>query len=157
MSRNDIDWIRRAIAVARASRASGNHPFGAVLIGPAGEELMWAGNTYLSDRGPGHAETNLARAAAQAYPAEYLTDCTLVTTVEPCCMCAGASYWAGIGSIVYGLSEVRLAEMTGDNPENLTLAINCRSVFAAGRRQVEVRGPYPELEAEILVDHLGFW
>ncbi len=72
-------------------------------------------------------------------------------------MCAGAAYWAGIGAVVYGLTERRLAELTGDNPENLTLDLSCHQVFAAGRRPVGVRGPFPELEAEIVRDHLDFW
>jgi tRNA(Arg) A34 adenosine deaminase TadA len=72
-------------------------------------------------------------------------------------MCAGACYWAGIGAVVYGMSERRLAELAGDNPENLTLDLSCRTVFAAGRRPVEVRGPYAELEDEIAAGHRGFW
>ena len=72
-------------------------------------------------------------------------------------MCAGASYWAGIGTVVFGLTEKRLAQLTGDNPENLTLDLDCRSVFAAGRRPLEVRGPFAELESEIVQGHQGFW
>ena len=51
----------------------------------------------------------------------------------------------------------RLAELTGDNPENLTLDLSCHQVFAAGRRQVATRGPFPELEEEIVKDHRNFW
>ena len=47
--------------------------------------------------------------------------------------------------------------MTGDNPENLTLNLSCHQVFAAGRRNVAVRGPYLELEEEIVKDHKDFW
>ncbi|OIQ70002.1 hypothetical protein GALL_483890 [mine drainage metagenome] len=72
-------------------------------------------------------------------------------------MCAGACYWAGIGAMVFGLTEKRLAELTGDNPENLTLDLDCRTVFGAGRRHVEVRGPFASLEAEIVEGHKGFW
>jgi len=154
---SDIDHLRRAIGIAAESRASGNHPFGALLVGPDGAILLTSGNTYAQDRGTGHAETNVARAAAQAYEPEFLADCTMVTSVEPCCMCAGAAYWAGIGTVVYGLTEKRLAELTGDNPENLTLDLSCHQVFAAGRRPVTVRGPYPELEGEIVKGHEGFW
>jgi tRNA(Arg) A34 adenosine deaminase TadA len=154
---DDEDYLRQTVAIARTSRAAGNHPFGALLIGPGGEVLLSSGNTYATDRGVGHAETNVAQAAARAFAPEYLERCTLVTSVEPCCMCAGACYWAGIGTVVYGLSEKRLAELTGDNPENLTLDLSCHTVFAAGRRPVAVRGPFPALEEEIVADHLGFW
>lgn len=155
--RNDTDYLRRAIEIAGQSRAEGNHPFGALLVGPDGEVLLSSGNTYARDRGVGHAETNVARAAARQFDADFLAGCTLVTSVEPCCMCAGACYWAGIGTVVYGLDERRLAELTGDNAENLTLDLNCRDVFRAGRRPVSVRGPFPELEEEIVKGHAGFW
>ncbi len=72
-------------------------------------------------------------------------------------MCSGASYWAGIGTVVFGLAESRLVEMTGDNPKNLTLDLSCRAVFAAGQRPVAVRGPFPELEEEIVDGHKDFW
>lgn len=155
--KSDTDYLRLAIQIAAESRAAGNHPFGALLVGPDGSVLLASGNTYTQDRGVGHAETNVARAAARTYDPEFLERCTLVTSVEPCCMCAGASYWAGIGTVVYGLSEKRLAELTGDNPENLTLDLSCYQVFAAGQRQVTVRGPFPDLEDEIVKDHKDFW
>jgi tRNA(Arg) A34 adenosine deaminase TadA len=155
--RSDTEYLRLAAKLAAESRASGNHPFGALLVGPEGDVLLSSGNTYARDRGVGHAESNVARAAALQYEPAFLEQCTLVTSVEPCCMCSGATYWAGIGAVVYGLSEKRLAELTGDNPENLTLDLSCHQVFAAGRRKVAVRGPFPELEEEIVSDHRGFW
>jgi hypothetical protein len=59
--------------------------------------------------------------------------------------------------VIYGLSERRLAELTGDNPENLTINLSCHHVFAAGRREAAIRGPLPELEGEIVKDHKDFW
>ena len=150
--RSDIEYLRLAVEIATESRASGNHPFGALLVGPEGDVLLSSGNTYMRDRGVGHAEANVARAAAQQYDPTFLERCTLVTSVEPCCMCAGACYWAGIGTVVYGLGERRLAELTGDNPANLTLDVSCHQVFAAGRRHVAIRGPFPELEEAIVRD-----
>lgn len=154
---SDVDYLRMTIQLARESRASGNHPFGALLVGPQGEVLLTSGNTYATDRGVGHAESNVARAASKQYEPAFLERCTLVTSVEPCCMCSGATYWAGIGALVYGLSEKRLGELTGDNPENLTIDLSCHEVFAAGRRDIAVRGPFPELEDEIVSDHKDFW
>jgi tRNA(Arg) A34 adenosine deaminase TadA len=154
---SDTDYLRQTVRIAAESRASGNHPFGALLVGPAGDVLLTSGNTYAADRGTGHAEANVAREASRRFEPDFLARCTLVTSVEPCCMCAGAAYWAGIGAVVYGLTEKRLAELTGDNPENLTLDLSCHQVFAAGRRPVAVRGPFPALEDEIVRDHLDFW
>jgi len=119
--------------------------------------LIRAGNTFSTDGGPGHAEANVAREAARKYAPEFLSGCTLYTATEPCAMCTGATYWAGIGKIVFGLSEARLAELTGDNPENLTLDLDCRTVLAAGRREVAVLGPFAELEGEIVAVQKDFW
>lgn len=154
---DDSYYIRRTIRIAEESRKEGNHPFGALLVGPEGEVLISSGNTFARDGGVGHAEANVVRSASRLYPPEFLARCTLYTSVEPCCMCAGACYWAGIGTVVYGLSEKRLAVLTGDNPENLTLDLGCRKVFEAGRRRIEVRGPIADLEAEIVEGHIGFW
>ncbi len=104
-----------------------------------------------------HAESTLARHAAGTYPGAYLWDCTLVTTFEPCAMCAGTVYWAGIGRVVFGASEEALLALTGNNDENPTLSLPCREVFARGQRAVEVIGPVAALEAELLAPHQGFW
>ena len=52
-----------------------------------------------------HAEMQAFTAAAQTLGGKYLRDCTLYVTIEPCVMCAGASYWTQIGKIVYGATE----------------------------------------------------
>lgn len=153
----DLTYLRETIRIAKESREAGNHPFGATLVGPKGEVLIRSGNSYRDDRGVGHAELNVARQASRLYDPEFLANCTLYTSVEPCCMCAGACYWAGIGTVVYGMTEKRLAVLTGDNPENLTLDLPCDTVFSAGQRRVETRGPYSEVEDEIAEGHRDFW
>jgi hypothetical protein len=57
--------------------------------------------------------------------------------------------------VVYGLSEQRLRTLTGDHPENPTLDLPCRDVFASGQRRTEVVGPLLEDEAEAV--HEGVW
>jgi tRNA(Arg) A34 adenosine deaminase TadA len=99
----------------------------------------------------------LARTAASQFPAEFLWDCTLVTTVEPCAMCAGTQYWAHIGRLVYGLEERALLTLTGDHPENPTLDLPCREVFARGQKDLQVIGPVPALVPEIAALHERFW
>lgn len=152
----DQAFLRAAIEVSRKSRENGNHPFGSVLVNESGQIVLKSQNNYTIDR-LGHAETNLARTAAVQFEEDYLRRCTQYTSVEPCCMCAGAAYWAGLGAVVFGMTEARLGELTGSHPENLTMDLPCRTVFGAGRRPVEVRGPFPELETEILKVHEGFW
>lgn len=152
----DEDAVRLALEVARKARAAGNHPFGAILIGPDGAVLMESGNTH-GDTGDrtGHAERVLMTRASLAYSAEFLAGCTMAVSAEPCAMCAGAAYWAGIGRVVYGLSEKRLKDLIGPHPDNLTMDLPCRTVLRAGQRRIDVVGPL--LEAECLAVHDGFW
>ena len=154
---SDIDYLRQSIAVAEKAKAKGNHPFGSVLVDADGNVLAEGENTFLTDGGPGHAETNLARYAARTYPLEMLQQCVLYTSVEPCCMCAGTIYWANIGAVVYGMTEHRLLEITAGHTENLTQDLPCTVVFGAGQRKVEVRGPFEQLSHEIAQTHMGFW
>lgn len=153
----DVELLRESIRVGIAAREAGNHPFGAVLADADGTILMTMGNAWLQDKGPGHAESNLAREAARRHDVDFLATCTLYSAFEPCSMCAGTLYWAGIGRLVFGVTEARLAELTGDNPENLTMSLPCRQVLAAGQRKVIVEGPFPDLEEEIIRSHDGFW
>ncbi|MBU1080790.1 MAG: nucleoside deaminase [Spirochaetes bacterium] len=155
---NDIDrtLLGAAVARARASREAGNHPFGAVLADAGGSVLLDAGNTVGTEGDcTGHAETNLAGAASKAYDRDFLRTCTLYTSAEPCAMCAGAIYWSGIGRVVYALSETELKRLTGDDPENPTLDLPCREVFARGQRDVAVEGPENVPGAAEV--HEGFW
>jgi tRNA(Arg) A34 adenosine deaminase TadA len=62
-------------------------------------------------------------------------------------MCAGAIYWSGIGRVVFALAGSELLALTGDDPENPSLNLPCREVFAAGPRAIEVLGPYALPEA----------
>jgi tRNA(Arg) A34 adenosine deaminase TadA len=149
-------FLRRSFDVARRALAHGNHPFGAVLVDGNGDVLLEVENGYMPDRDmTGHAERLLATAASKRFDPKFLAGCTLYTSAEPCCMCAGALYWAGIGRVVYGLSERRLKTMTGNHAENPTLNLPCRTVFAAGQRRVEVIGPLLEEEAAAI--HAGVW
>jgi len=147
----DEAMLRRSFDVARRAMAAGNHPFGAVLVGPDGAVLVESENGFLPGRDmTAHAERLLATRASTTYRPDFLASCTLYSSAEPCAMCAGAIYWAGIGRVVYGLGEHRLKEITGDHPENPTLDVPCRLVFGGGQRRVEVVGPLLEVEAEAL-------
>lgn len=152
----DEDYLRLTLELARQARAVGNHPFGAILVGPDGAVLMQAGNSH-GDAGDrtGHAERVLMTRASLAWSADFMARCTLVSSAEPCAMCAGAAYWAGVGRVVYGLSEHELGQLIGPHPENLTMNLPCRVVFGAGQRPIEIVGPL--LEAESRTVHHGFW
>ena len=147
-------YLLRADAVARRAMAMGRHPFGALLVAPDGE-------TVLAEQGNidtvHHAEATLARTVSLTYPADYLWQCTLVTTFEPCAMCTGTLYWAHIGHIVYGASEETLLALTGNHPENPTLSLPCRVVLASGQKPMRVTGPVPEVADQLVNTHRDFW
>ncbi len=109
-------YLRRAIEISREARAVGNTPFGALLVNKDGDIVMEQGNIEITDKiCTGHAEATLAARASHEFTKDFLWDCTLYTTAEPCAMCAGAIYWANIGRVVYGMTERRLLELTGSN------------------------------------------
>merc|ERR1712054_634034 len=130
-------FIRKAIELAASARAKGNHPFGALFVNEAGEIILEAENTVVTEKDcTGHAETNLVRNGSKQLEPEVLQKCTLYTSTEPCAMCSGALYWAGISRLVYGLPESELYKITGTNEENLTLSLPCREIFKCGQRKI---------------------
>jgi tRNA(adenine34) deaminase len=101
-------WMRRAIAVASAvpPGVEPDVPVGAVVIGPDGAELAAARNERERTHDPtGHAEILALRAAGAALGRWRLDDCTLVVTLEPCTMCAGAIVLARVRTVVFGAWE----------------------------------------------------
>lgn len=156
ISRLDEDFLRRSFDVARRSMTHSNHPFGVILVDGSHNVLIQTENGYMPARdGTAHAERLLATQACTTLGSDVLRKATLYSSAEPCAMCAGAIYWAGIGRVVYGLSERRLRTVTGNHPENPTLDLPCREVFKNGQRATEVVGPLLEDEAEAL--HTGVW
>ena len=153
-----IYYLKKAVEVSKKARENGNTPFGALLVDKDGNILLEQENIEISDSlCTGHAETTLAARASQKYSKDFLWDCTLYTTAEPCAMCAGAIYWANIGRVVYGMTEKRLLELTGSNEQNPTFSLPCREVFARGQKDIQVVGPIEEIEEEAAEVHKGFW
>ena len=99
--------MRIALDYAQAAADAGETPVGAVVVDPAtGEVIAAAHNAPISRHDPtAHAEVLALRAAAQKLGNYRLTDLTLVVTLEPCGMCAGAISHARIGRLVYGAED----------------------------------------------------
>jgi tRNA(Arg) A34 adenosine deaminase TadA len=151
-------YLLRAVEVSKQAVLDGNHPFGALLVDESGAVLLEQGNVEVTSRDcTGHAETTLMRRSSQNYPKDFLATCTMYTTAEPCAMCAGAIYWGNVGRLVYGISERQLLAETGDDPRNPTLSLDCRTVFRAGQKPIEVIGPVPEVAAAVLAPHRTYW
>ena len=99
------EWMEAALAQAAEAEAAGDVPIGAVVV-REGRIVAAAHNRRIIDRDPtAHAEMLAIRAAAAAIGDWRLAGCTLVVTLEPCCMCAGAIVLARIERLVYGAAD----------------------------------------------------
>ena len=99
--------MRIALEAAQAAAAAGETPVGAVVVDPASREVIAVGsNQPIGSNDPtAHAEIVAMRAAAAKLGNYRLTDLTLVVTLEPCAMCAGAISHARIGRLVFGAED----------------------------------------------------
>jgi tRNA(Arg) A34 adenosine deaminase TadA len=154
VSSADATQLERAIALARSARDRGDHPFGA-LLATADGAVIEAMNSVVTGADPtGHAETNLVRLAG-GLPLAELAGSTLYTSTEPCAMCAGAIYWAGVGRMVFALSSDDLNAMVPEDSAIPPLRLSSREVFARGGRVIVVEGPVALPSATEV--HQGFW
>jgi tRNA(adenine34) deaminase len=96
----------RALELAQHAAAAGEVPVGAVILDPGGAIVAEGANRTLVDNDPtAHAEMIAIREAAHRQGNWRLLDHTLIVTLEPCPMCAGASVWARLAHIVYGAPD----------------------------------------------------
>jgi tRNA(adenine34) deaminase len=99
-------WMRQALSVAASALDSADVPVGALVVSASGAVLASAANARERDNDPtAHAELLALRAAAAAVGSWRLDGCTLVVTLEPCTMCAGALVLARISRLVYGADD----------------------------------------------------
>ncbi|MCF6166986.1 nucleoside deaminase [Lutibacter sp.] len=102
---DDIYFMKRALHEAQLAFDKNEVPIGAVIV-MKDQIIARAHNlTETLNDVTAHAEMQAFTAAADFLGGKYLKECTLYVTLEPCQMCAGASYWTQIGKIVYGASE----------------------------------------------------
>ena len=105
---DDTYFMKRALQEAQIAFEKGEVPVGAVIT-HKDQIIARAHNlTEMLNDVTAHAEMQAFTAASDYLGGKYLKECTLYVTLEPCQMCAGASYWAQIGKIVYGASESKL-------------------------------------------------
>ena len=159
LAAREVDLLKRVIEICREARDKGNHPFGCLLADAEGNVLMEQGNEENALHGDctAHAETLLMRKASQVYSKEEMKHFTMYNCGDPCSMCAGAMYWGNLGRLVYIARESELKKMTGDDIRNPTLDLPCRVVFSRGQKDMEVLGPFLELEPDFLKVHEGYW
>lgn len=137
MSDSNVDevHIRRTLTLAREAAERGDNPFGSLLVHDE-EVVAEALNAVVTeDDVTAHPEHDLARVAARELgPAANAA--TLYTSTEPCPMCAGALYHAGVGRVVYSAGADDVRDILGPG-----LLIPCAEIFAEGPRTVVVDGP----------------
>jgi tRNA(adenine34) deaminase len=114
---DDVYFMKRALIEAALAFDKGEVPVGAVIV--CNDKIIARGHnlTEALNDVTAHAEMQAFTAASDFLGGKYLKDCTLYVTLEPCQMCAGASYWTQIGRIVYGASD----DMRGFVKNNTTL------------------------------------
>ena len=127
----DKKFLGKAVGLASESITKGGGPFGAVIV-KDNKILSEAYNTvFLSNDPTAHAEDAAIRKAAATLSSFSLSGCTLYTSCEPCPMCLGAIYWAGISKVVYagnrkdaeaaGFSDNLIYEGIGLRPSERTI------------------------------------
>ena len=144
---DDLDHLRRCVALAREALDAGDEPFGSLLVGPDGAVLREERNETSDGDQTRHPEFELARWAATNVAEDVRPHCTVYTSGEHCAMCSAAHAWVGLGRIVYAGSTAQLSEWRSSwglaaGPV-LALPINA---VAPG---VPVSGPAPELADEL--------
>jgi tRNA(adenine34) deaminase len=106
-------WMRVALAEARAALDHDDVPVGAVVLAPDGSELARAHNRREETGDPtAHAELEALRAAARSLGTWRLDGCTIVVTLEPCAMCAGALVQARVARLVFGADDPKAGAVT---------------------------------------------
>ncbi len=134
----DHEPMRQAIEASREAVAEGNMPFGATLVSPEGT-LLWTARNNQITRGDctGHAELVLVREATAKLGADALRGGTVYASGEPCAMCSGAMFWAGIRRVVFAASQQDIIDALGGEQ----LPIRSAQVYAGASPAVQVDGP----------------
>ena len=151
----DIDrkFIKRAYEIARNAVEHGNHPFGALLVHQGKVVSEFENDVVTSGDITKHAETGLIGFASKTLSRNILSESVLYTSTEPCIMCCGAIYWAGIQKIVFGVSQSQMEIQISATSSNYR--ISSEEVFRKIDPKMIIIGPV--LEKEGLEIHAKFW
>lgn len=141
--------IRECIELAKSATKKGNHPFGALLVHKE-KVILKAENTVITDHDvTQHAELRLVSQASRKFSEDVLKESILYTSTEPCAMCFGALFWAGIQKVVFGCSSKTLGKLAKGSfilfKKNVRLEM----------KKVSLIGPVLEEEAKKV--HEDFW
>lgn len=145
----DAKFMKQALELAKNATKHGNEPFGALLV--KDNKVILAGENQIhTESDPTyHAELGIIRDFCSSRKITDLSEYTLYTSCEPCCMCAGAMVWSNLGRMVFSLSHDELAEIAGFN-----IMIGSEEIFAKSPNRPEVvKGVLNEEAVPVYVDY----
>lgn len=146
---DDTAHMQAAIHASRQAVALGNMPFGATLV-KDGQRLQVSRNEQVTSGDcMAHAEVVAVRDAARVHGRAALRGATMYASGEPCAMCCGAMFWAGITRVIYAATLDDIILSLGDP----TLAMSSKQLLATASPTVQVEGPLlREAAARVLQD-----
>ena len=126
-----------AIAASRQASKAGDNPFGATLVSPTAGILHTSRNTQNTTGDcTAHAELVLVREATAKLGASSLHGATVFASGEPCAMCSGAMFWAGVSRVVFAATNQDIADALGGP----SLPARCAEVLGPAQPAVAVEG-----------------
>ncbi|MBQ1013622.1 nucleoside deaminase [Micromonospora sp. M51] len=138
MTPDDEKFLRQAVEIARRAGASGERPFGSLLVDAAGVVLVEDHNTVVSGADiSAHPELKLAVWAARELPPEVAAGTTMFTSCQPCGMCATAIERSGLGRVVYALSSEQFEEVKPPTPALPPVRYEGPALFEEARRPID--------------------
>jgi tRNA(adenine34) deaminase len=146
-ARLDAEYMGHAIQASREALEAGDMPYGAALVSAAGELLQVSRNRQVTSGDcTAHAEVAVVREASARLGLAALRASTVYASGEPCAMCAGAMFWAGVRRVVYAAPSAAMSELFGGD----LLPLRCAQTLAGTVPPVQVDGPV-EAEAALRV------
>ena len=148
MSQLDSGYMGLAIKASREALEAGDMPYGAALVSATGDLLQVSRNRQVSSGDcTAHAEVVVVREASARLGLPALQGSTVYASGEPCAMCSGAMFWAGVRRVVFAAPTDAMAELFGGD----TLPIRCAQVLAGAVPAVKVEGPVGAEEALVVL------
>ena len=145
--KSDLYYLEKAVNISEIALDKGNEPFGALLVDSDGKIVLEQPNQVGDLRDDtAHDSLELARQASRRHEKDYLSRCTIYATIEPCFMCFGAIFWAGIGNVKFAMLESDLNKMFGGEP---LITIHTDTIVKHIARTINVNGPYAELTSQV--------
>jgi len=144
--------MRKAISEAYAARKKGEDPFGAVLINSEGEICCFSHSKCIELNDPtAHAEVLVIRDYCQKNKKIYLNGITIVSSGEPCVMCSGAIKWAKIETIIFGISQKYIQEISGGKAKP-----TCNEIVNTGNKKIIIIENFLFEEGKHVFDNFTF-